>query len=126
MRKLFEHPLSPLAIYSVVVSYLMVPYLLHGVGPSPLFQLVNSMGLWMLVALWVTHDSRKERNVPCFEFGFLAALIPTVGVPWYCFWSRGWRGVFLLGFLAYLWVCPYIASVLVWNLLQMQVTPGLE
>jgi hypothetical protein len=55
-------------------------------------------------------DAVRKRLRPSFDFGlFLVATFP-LSVLWYCFWSRGWRGIKLLMGLAGLLFVPALAA----------------
>ena len=44
---------------------------------------------------WIAADAKQRRRTPCFDFGlFLLALWP-LSLFWYCFATRGWRGLAL-------------------------------
>jgi hypothetical protein len=83
-------------------------------APSPTFQLVASFCWSLLLAFWIVADARRRNCVPCFDFGFFCYLFLPVAVPWYCFWSRGLRGAFMLITFAVLWLVPYLAATIFW------------
>jgi hypothetical protein len=78
---------------------------------APNFDVVSAVSWEVLSILWVVADARGRRVVPCFEFGFLCLVFFPISLAWYCFWSRGWRGLLTLGLLASLRVIPYFLGI---------------
>ncbi|ODU01120.1 MAG: hypothetical protein ABS79_02220 [Planctomycetes bacterium SCN 63-9] len=68
-------------------------------------------GLILALVLWMDLDARRRRIVPCHDFGFLTMVVFPASLVWYVFWSRGWRGVFLLAGLLGLWAVPFLSAV---------------
>jgi hypothetical protein len=114
MARFLVHPLAPLLLFSLAFSALLVTYPAVGLAPSPTFEFVASFFWSILVALWIVADARRRTGVPCFDFGFFCYLLLPIAVPWYCFWSRGWRGLLLLISIAVLWLAPYLVANVVW------------
>ena len=50
---------------------------------------------------------------PCFDFGFLVAVFFPISLVWYAFWSRGVRGVLLLGAMLGLMLIPWLSAIVV-------------
>jgi hypothetical protein len=82
--------------------------------PSTTFELLASVSWSLLVALWVVVDARRRACTPCFDFGFFCYVFFPVAVPWYCFWSRGWRGALTLVIILGLWFAPHIVASVAW------------
>jgi hypothetical protein len=114
MAKLFHYPLAPLLLFSVALTVLLVTYVVAGLMPSPTFEYVASFFGSMLLALWVVADARRKTGVPCFDFGFFCYMFLPLAVPWYCFWSRGLRGLLMLAALVVLWLAPYLVAAVFW------------
>jgi hypothetical protein len=112
--RFLAHPLTPLILFSVALTGLLTVCLVSGESPSTPFKAVASFSWSMLLALWIIIDARRRSRVPCFDFGLFCYLFLPVVVPWYCFWSRGWRGVLTLAALAGLWLAPYLVASVVW------------
>jgi hypothetical protein len=83
-------------------------------APSPTFEMVASFWWSILLALWIVADARRRSCVPCFDFGFFCYILLPLSVPWYCLWSRGWRGLFLMAAILVLWLAPYVVAGVVW------------
>jgi hypothetical protein len=108
------HPFSPLLLFSVAMAALMGAYFAAGLAPSIEFERVASFSWAILLVLWVVADARRRTATPCFDFGlFCYGTLPFV-VPWYCFWSRGWRGVITLAAVIGICLMPYIVANAVW------------
>lgn len=114
MRQILVHPLMPLLIFSLTLAALLTTYLVAGSAPSATFELVAAVSWSLLLALWIVADARRRTGIPCFDFGFFCYVLLPVAVPWYCFWSRGWRGVLTLSAIVGLWLAPYIVASMVW------------
>jgi hypothetical protein len=114
MRQLLFHPLGPLLLFSMTLTALLATYLAAGLTPSTEFEIVASLSWSLLLALWVVADARRRTGIPCFDFGFYCYVFLPFVVPWYCFWSRGWRGVLTLTTIAGLWLAPFIIANVVW------------
>lgn len=71
----------------------------------------------MLLAYCVVGDARSGNRIPCYDFGFFCFVLLPITLPWYCFWSRGWRGVFLLAALYGLGIAPYVVAAIAWEVL---------
>lgn len=115
VRRLLLHPLAPLIGFSLALTAFYVGYLLAGYAPSNLFLTLTSLVWGLLLPMWVVADARRSCAVPCFDFGFLCWLALPVSLPWYCFWSRGWRGAFVLFLIAGLFFAPYLVASAVWQ-----------
>jgi hypothetical protein len=117
MRQLLLHPVAPLLLFSIAMTAVLTTYLAAGLAPSTTFEIVASFSWSLLLALWIIADARRRTGIPCFDFGlFCYAFLPFV-LPWYCFWSRGWRGAITLASLAGLWLVPYIVATAIWLVL---------
>jgi hypothetical protein len=93
-----------------------VIYLRAEIVPSPTFEMVTSVSWAFLIIYWMVADARYRRKVLCFDFVFLCYVLFPLTVLWYCFWSRGWRGILTLLGLVLLFCVPYIIAIIVWNL----------
>jgi hypothetical protein len=114
VTKYITNPLAPLLTFSLALTALLVTYLAVGLAPSLLFELLASFCWSILVALWIVTDARRRTAVPCFDFGFFCYLFLPLAFPWYCIWSRGWRGLLTMIAIGVLWLAPYIVASLVW------------
>jgi hypothetical protein len=113
MRRYLLHPLAPLVAYSAFLALCWVAYVLYDAAPAPAIQFALAY-IWALLSLWwITTDARRHDRTPCFDFGFLCLVYYPLSLPWYCFWSRGWRGLSTLLLLASLWALPVVFASLV-------------
>ncbi|QEG33307.1 hypothetical protein [Bythopirellula goksoeyrii] len=114
MRQLIFHPLTPLVLFSISLAVLLITYLIAGSIPSPEFEVIVTFDWGLLLALWIVADARRRTGIPCYDFGFICYLSLPFAIPWYCFWSRGWRGALTLILLVGLFASPYFVSCMVW------------
>ena len=61
-------------------------------------------------------DAHLRRQTPCYDFGFLVGVFFPISLVWYVFWSRGVRGILLLGALIGLMLLPWLAGIAAWVL----------
>jgi hypothetical protein len=115
VRRVLDHPLTPLVVLSFATSLFFVGYLLKGMTPSTSFDTLVAVGYCVLVAHAIAQDARRRRQTPCYDFNTYAYLLMPVVVPWWCFHSRGWRGIGLLASIAGLWAAPSIVAMAVWS-----------
>lgn len=108
------HPLSPLVALSCATTVVLCVLVAVGRSASPWVDVALDYGWPLMLLVWMTADARRIRRTPCYDFGFLAALCFPLSLPWYCVWSRGWRGVLLLFLLLALWVAPHVLAALFW------------
>jgi hypothetical protein len=117
MRQILNRPLGPLLLFSIALTALLTTYVAAGLAPSPSFEVVASLSWSLLLALWIVADARRHTGIPCFDFGFYCYVFLPFVFPWYCFWSRGWRGALTLMTIACLWAVPFIIASIVWRVL---------
>jgi hypothetical protein len=77
---------------------------------------LTSFGLALTFVLWILLDAQRRRQIPCYDFGFLVAVFFPLSLGWYVFWSRGWRGIFLLVALLGLILVPQVSASVAWTL----------
>lgn len=109
--------MAPLILFSLLASVLFAAYPAAGFYPSPAFEAVVQLSWTLLLAYWVVVDARNGHRIPCFDFGLFCYILLPITLPWYCFWSRGWRGFFLLAALYGFGIAPYIVASTVWEVL---------
>lgn len=117
MRLAIIHPFAPQLVFAIALAALLIAYLVAGFAPSDTFQTVAGLNWSLLLAFWIVADARRRRCTPCFDFGFFCYLFLPLAVPWYCFWSRGWRGALTLVAVYGLGLAPYIVASVAWQLL---------
>ena len=113
MGRLLQHPLAPLWFYSALLACIFAGYVVSQATPSAEFQLLETFFWGVFLAWWVVADAQRGRRVPCFDFGMFAYLAIPWSVVWYCFWSRGWRGIVMLLCLIGLLFLPYLCATVV-------------
>jgi hypothetical protein len=100
----------------VVATGLTLAWVAYAVMEIPVSwaaeSLTGSVLSWFLV-LWVVDDARLRRQTPCHDFGFLVLVFLPVSLAWYLLWSRGWRGILLLGLLLLLHAAPPLSAVVI-------------
>ena len=114
MLRMLLYPLAPLVALSLIMCAVFCAYTLVGIAPSPLAQMLSTVGWALLLLIWMDIDARHRRCVPCFDFGYLACLTFPVSLVWYCLWSRGWRGMLMVGILVGLYLGPWLVATVVW------------
>jgi hypothetical protein len=104
---------GPLVGLAAVLAAFGSMYVLLGkVPPDEFVSLVGPVqGLFILY--WVILDARRRRRVPCHEFGFLVAVFMPISLGWYLIWTRGWKGLLLLGAFTILIVAPQLCATIV-------------
>ena len=109
--------LAPLACFSIVLGLCLAIYLTDGKEASESFEIVAAFGWSVLLGMWLVADARRRKQTPCFDFGLFCYLFLPLMVPWYCFWSRGWRGAKTFLAIVGLWLLPYLLAGFVWAIL---------
>lgn len=104
-----------IALFTALVQ---VGYLARGHNPPQAFLTLSGLAVTIAAILWMVDDARRNRRIPCFDFGFLAGITLPFSLIWYLVRSRGWlRGAGVLLFLIALWLIPSIAAVITWAFL---------
>ncbi|MEM8946569.1 MAG: hypothetical protein AAGD11_15460 [Planctomycetota bacterium] len=114
MSRLLREPLAPLIVFACMMTLFFVAYLVEAKDVSLLFETTTS-GFWgLLLVYWIIADTRQRNASSCTDFGFLCVMFFPLSVPWHCFRSRGWRGVFTLLLLFVIWILPYLVAMTIW------------
>ena len=95
-------------------------YVVLGERPPESVDAIFRLAPALFLVYWVVIDARRLRRVPCHDFGFLVGLFLPVSLPWYLVWSRGLRGLFLLGFFLFLLTLPTFTAAIVRQLMSGQ------
>ena len=120
LRKLLFHPALPPGVLSLITSAVYGAYLVTEGRLSPMAEYLLSLSWLWTIVLWMDLDTRQRRQIPCFEFSFLAAVTYPVSVLWYCVWSRGWRGLLIvLGLVGLMYFLPWMIAVVLWIALRI-------
>src|SRR5207247_10675294 len=61
------------------------------------------------------------QRFPCYDFGFFVALGFPFSMVWYLLWTRGLRGLLVIGIFLGLYLTPWLCAIGVWA-----VTTGLD
>jgi hypothetical protein len=120
LRRYLLRPLAPLVLYSAVLTACWSAYFAYSARPAMAFEFLAGYFFCLLSLFWIVADARARRLVPCFDFGFLCLVYYPLSLPWYCVWSRGWRGVLTLMLLAGLWGVPIFVGALLSTLWSAQ------
>ena len=104
---------GPLLLLSAMLAIVASVYVLLGEEPPQSVLTLSSTVQSLFILYWVVVDARRRRRVPCHDFGFLVGIYLPVSLIWYLVWSRGLRGLLLLGGFVVLVALPQICAVLV-------------
>jgi hypothetical protein len=116
IKRIAFWPLTPLIVLTAALSMVEIAYGFVGSYRSGVADLISSIGWFVLLLCWIDADIRRRGTAPCFDFGMILIAAHPAALAWYCFWSRGWRGLFLLLFLIALAVCPAVIAVGAWGI----------
>jgi hypothetical protein len=116
---LFRSPSMPLILFAIGTALIVCGYQSAGAVPSRGAELIIGTSWMLFLLVWMDADALRRGGRPCYDFGFLSALVFPASLLWYCIWSRGWkRGLLTLFGLAGLWLAPWVAAVIFWVLQQ--------
>lgn len=116
---LIRSPFLPLVFLAIGTALIVCTYQSAGVLPSRGADLIIGTSWMLFLLVWMDADAQRKSGRPCYDFGFLCALVFPLSLLWYCIWSRGWKwGLLTLSGLAGLWLAPWIAAAIYWALLQ--------
>lgn len=112
----FRHPLAPPVCYSIAFSCWLIAYQnLLGSIPYQHFTYAQ-MPLSMLVAQGLSNEARRRRDVPCFDYGFFAALFLPIVIVWYGAKHSGRGGRRLAAIALAIWLGPTIVGNVILNM----------
>jgi hypothetical protein len=118
MRRSLHSPTVALIVLALIATLIRCAY---AVERSPLSPHAESLAVicwgWP-VMIWMDYDALRRRRRPCFDFGLFLVVTFPVSMVWYCFWSRGWRGIKLLLGLGGLLLLPIFAAVFLQEVLR--------
>jgi hypothetical protein len=97
----------------VLFSALQCGYVWANQAPPASFTQLGSIAFALGCVVWVVTDAQTRRNTPCFDFGFLVAVFFPISLVWYALWSRGARGLLLLGAMLGLMLIPWVSAIFV-------------
>lgn len=117
MASFFAHPLVPLLLYSLFLTAMHGTTLVAGLSMASLDDLAAVTAAVLLV-IWVDADARYRKRIPCFDLGMFAFQFFPLSLIWYCWWSRRWHGLLMLGLLLALLVIPYVVAFCLWAVLH--------
>jgi hypothetical protein len=108
-----------LLIVSATIAVFNSAYVIAGVTPSKLAELIAFCTLPICFATWVQTDARIRRCTPFFDFGTFVLVIWSLAIPWYLIWTRGWRGLLLTLMFFGLLVLPAFVATVVWTVVAI-------
>ncbi len=111
-------PFLPILALMGLLSAINVAAMIRSGTPASGKLLEIAPALFLLA--WMVQDARRRRCVPCHEFGFLSAVYLPASLIWYVFWSRGWKGFWLLAAFIGLFSIPEFASVITYLILSRE------
>jgi hypothetical protein len=113
---------GPLLGLAAILAAFASLYVLLGKQPPQEFESLMAPCIGFFLVYWMVLDARRRHCVPCHDFGFLVAVFLPLSLPWYLVWTRGLRGLLLLGvFFAILIGVPWLCAVTAWMLKHGQV-----
>jgi len=112
---------GPLVILAAAESVILSSYVVLGASPSPLQMVILPSAIAFFMMLWVLEDAHRRQGFPCYDFGFFVALGFPFSVVWYLLWTRGLRGLLVIGIFLGLYLTPWLCAIGVWA-----VTTGLD
>ena len=112
---------GPLVILAAAESVILSSYVVLGASPSPLQMVTLPSAIAFFMMLWVLEDAHRRQGFPCYDFGFFVALGFPFSVVWYLLWTRGLRGLLVIGIFLGLYLTPWLCAIGVWA-----VTTGLD
>jgi hypothetical protein len=107
---------GPLVVLSAILAIFASMYVVLGQDPPQGVLTLFGMVQMLYILYWVVVDAHRRRRVPCHDFGFLVGIFLPVSLAWYLVWTRGIKGLVLLGGFAALLTVPQICAILVWHL----------
>ena len=118
IMKALEHPLTPVVVVSIATAAALCGIAGAGVAFTAA-ELAQGYAWSFALVLWMDTDARRSGRFPCYDFAFFLWILMPLSLIWYCFWSRGWRGVLMLLFLLALWFVPYLLAASLWVVLRV-------
>jgi len=112
---------GPLVILAAAESVILSSYVVLGTSLSPLQMVILPSAIAFFMMLWVLEDAHRRQGFPCYDFGFFVALGFPFSVVWYLLWTRGLRGLLVIGIFLGLYLTPWLCAIGVWA-----VTTGLD
>jgi len=112
---------GPLVILTAAESVILSSYVVLGASPSPLQMVILPYAIAFFMMLWVLEDAHRRQGFPCYDFGFFVALGFPFSVVWYLLWTRGLRGLLVIGIFLGLYLTPWLCAIGVWA-----VTTGMD
>jgi hypothetical protein len=113
MKSLLRSPLAALVVMAFIAMALRCAYAFARLPVSSPAEYVLGFCWGVPIVIWMDHDAVRRRCRPCFDFGLFLVYAFPLSLLWYCFWSRGWRGLFLLLGLASLLFFPALIGEIV-------------
>lgn len=120
MGKVFTSPLAPLVFFALGVTVCSMMYPLMGVVWSERYLLFFGYAWGLALMSWLTHDARRHRWTPCYDFGQLAGIFGPLSILWYAVWSRRARGLLLPLFFVFLYIASWFPAFAVMVAQQMR------
>lgn len=88
---LIRSPFLPLVFLAIGTALIVCTYQSAGVLPSRGADLIIGTSWMLFLLVWMDADAQRRSGRPCYDFGFLCALVFPLSLLWYCIWSRGWK-----------------------------------
>jgi hypothetical protein len=114
-RMLFA-PFAPAIVFNLATFVVFLIGAHQGRLPDMIVSIMANYSSLILTIAGIEADARRRQQTPCFDFGWIYGMYLPFSALWYCFRSRGWRGIFLLAGLCLLWITPAVSAVVAMNL----------
>jgi hypothetical protein len=105
---------GPLVGLAAILTVFVSLYVLLGENPPETLEPFLSVAPGFFLVYWMVIDARRRHRIPCHDFGFLAGVFLPLALPWYLVWTRGLKGLLLLGVFLLLFWLPWICATIVW------------
>ena len=112
-----------LVLLTCILCTFSCGYVLAGIRITTHAELIIAALPPLAIALWVVRDARVRRCTPCFDFGLLVYIGWWLAVPGYLFWTRRWRGLFVLLMFFAMMMTPWISAAVLWVALYGNLPP---
>jgi hypothetical protein len=112
MRRIWQNSFTPLIVLTLVATMVRCMAVMRRAPFDPRSDYVTTLCWALPVLVWMDYDVIRRHRRPCYDFGLFLTMTFPFSVLWYCFWSRGRRGLRLLLGLACLLYVPFLVGAI--------------